>query len=139
MLFKNVNVKYQVTAEASNSDQLQSMRFKEISQTTNANLVDHTRTSCCIKDAVIAHFNDIQRGKFHPNSVNYINPNAHGKAIRSPLDQFEIRNLLSLDAPILGNLHISLTNIVLYLSLSTYIILTLSFLTTNYNKIIAHN
>ena len=34
----------------------------------------------------------------------------------SPLDQFEIRNLLSLDAPILGNLHISLTNIGLYLT-----------------------
>ena len=27
--------------------------------------------------------------------------------ISSPLDQFEIRNLLSLDAPILGNLHVS--------------------------------
>ncbi|CAL3972185.1 unnamed protein product [Diplocarpon coronariae] len=37
--------------------------------------------------------------------------------ITSPLDQFEIRNLLSLDAPIFGNLHISLTNIGLYLTL----------------------
>ncbi|PIM97137.1 hypothetical protein CDL12_30394 [Handroanthus impetiginosus] len=32
--------------------------------------------------------------------------------ITSPLDQFEIRNLLSLDAPILGNLSLSLTSIV---------------------------
>ena len=28
--------------------------------------------------------------------------------IPSPLDQFEIRDLLSLDAPILGNLHLSI-------------------------------
>ena len=35
----------------------------------------------------------------------------------SPLDQFEIRDLFSLDAPILGNLHISLTNIGLYLTI----------------------
>ncbi|KAF7848118.1 hypothetical protein BT93_L2278 [Corymbia citriodora subsp. variegata] len=32
--------------------------------------------------------------------------------ITSPLDQFEIRNLLSLDAPILGNLSLSLSNLV---------------------------
>ena len=28
--------------------------------------------------------------------------------ISSPLDQFEIRNLLSLDAPILANIHLSI-------------------------------
>ena len=32
------------------------------------------------------------------------------REILSPLDQFEIRDLLSLDAPIFGNLHISITN-----------------------------
>ena len=31
--------------------------------------------------------------------------------ITTPLDQFEIRDLLSVNAPILGNLHVSLTNI----------------------------
>ncbi|RPB06357.1 F1F0 ATP synthase subunit A [Morchella conica CCBAS932] len=31
--------------------------------------------------------------------------------ISSPLDQFEVRNLLSFDAPILGNIHLSITNI----------------------------
>ena len=36
--------------------------------------------------------------------------------ILSHLDQFEIRNLLSIDAPILANLHMSLTNIGLYLT-----------------------
>jgi F-type H+-transporting ATPase subunit a len=59
--------------------------------------------------------------------------------IPSPLDQFEIRNLLSLDAPILGNLHISLTNIGLYLTIGGLLILTLSVLTTNYNKIVSNN
>jgi F-type H+-transporting ATPase subunit a len=59
--------------------------------------------------------------------------------VTSPLDQFEIRNLLSLDAPILGNLHISLTNIGLYLTIGTVLILTLNVLATNYNKVISNS
>jgi len=55
----------------------------------------------------------------------------------SPLDQFEIRNLISLDAPILGNSHFSLTNIGLYLTIGTFLILSLNVLATNYNKIIS--
>jgi F-type H+-transporting ATPase subunit a len=59
--------------------------------------------------------------------------------ISSPLDQFEIRNLLSLEAPILGNLNISLTNIGMYLTLGTFFILTLNVLATNYNKVVSNN
>ena len=59
--------------------------------------------------------------------------------ITSPLDQFEIRNLLSLDAPILANLHISFTNIGLYLTIAASIVLTLNLLASNYNKVIANN
>lgn len=59
--------------------------------------------------------------------------------VTSPLDQFEIRNLLSLDAPILGNLQISLTNIGLYLTIGTVLILTLNVLATNYNKVISNS
>jgi F-type H+-transporting ATPase subunit a len=59
--------------------------------------------------------------------------------IASPLDQFEIRNLLSLDAPILGNLHISLTNIGLYLTIGTILILSLNVLATNYNKVVSNS
>lgn len=59
--------------------------------------------------------------------------------ITSPLDQFEIRNLLSLDAPILANLHISLTNIGLYLTVAAFIVITLNLLATNYNKVIAND
>lgn len=59
--------------------------------------------------------------------------------ILSPLDQFEIRNLLSLDAPIIGNMNISMTNIGLYLTLGTLMVLMLNFLTTNYNKVVSNN
>ena len=59
--------------------------------------------------------------------------------ITSPLDQFEIRNLLSLDAPVLANLHLSLTNIGLYLTMAGIIIFGLSVLTTNYNKVVSNN
>ena len=58
-------------------------------------------------------------------------------SISSPLDQFEIRNFLSLDAPILADLHLSLTNIGLYLTSAALTILAVSVLATNYNKVIA--
>jgi len=57
--------------------------------------------------------------------------------ISSPLDQFEIRNLLSIDAPILANIHISLSNIGLYLTVGMLLILSLNMLATNYNKIVS--
>jgi F-type H+-transporting ATPase subunit a len=56
--------------------------------------------------------------------------------ILSPLDQFEIRDLLSLN--LLGNLHISLTNIGFYLIISAFFILLLHILSTNYNKLISN-
>jgi len=59
--------------------------------------------------------------------------------ITSPLDQFEIRNLLSLDAPVLGNLHISLTNIGLYLTIGALLLLTMNVLATNYNRVVSNN
>ena len=60
-------------------------------------------------------------------------------SITSPLDQFEIRDLLSLDAPVLGNLHLSITNIGLFLTIGTIFILGLNTLATNNNKIISNN
>jgi F-type H+-transporting ATPase subunit a len=58
--------------------------------------------------------------------------------ICSPLDQFEIRNLVSLDAPVLGNIQLSITNIGLYLVIGTFLILTMNFLATNYNKVVSN-
>jgi len=57
----------------------------------------------------------------------------------SPLDQFAIRNLFSIDAPILGDANISLTNIGLYLVISTIILLNLYLISNNYNKIVSNN
>jgi F-type H+-transporting ATPase subunit a len=57
----------------------------------------------------------------------------------SPLEQFEVRNLLSFDAPILGDINLSITNIGLYLTIGALIVLTLNILATNYNKIGSNN
>ena len=57
----------------------------------------------------------------------------------SPLDQFSIRNLLSIEAPILGDTNFSLTNIGLYLTISTFIIITLYLISNNYNKVVSNN
>jgi hypothetical protein len=59
--------------------------------------------------------------------------------VTSPLDQFEVRDLISLDAPILGNLHLSITNIGLYLTIASIIVFGLSILSTNYNKLVSNN
>jgi F-type H+-transporting ATPase subunit a len=60
------------------------------------------------------------------------------REILSPLTQFEIRDLLSLDAPVLGNLHIAITNIGLYLVLGAVFILGLNLLSTNYNRLVGN-
>jgi F-type H+-transporting ATPase subunit a len=59
--------------------------------------------------------------------------------IRSPLDQFELRDLISLDAPILGNLHISVSNIGLYLVIAAFLGFSMSILSTNFNKLVSNN
>ena len=61
------------------------------------------------------------------------------REILSPLDQFEIRDLLSLDAPIFGYIHLSITNIGLYLSIAGLFIVVFSIVSSNYNKLISSN
>ncbi len=65
------------------------------------------------------------------------NLNNFQKEIYSPLDQFEIRDLLYIDAPILGNLHFSITNIGFYLTIGVIFIFTINLLSTNYNKLVS--
>lgn len=60
------------------------------------------------------------------------------REINSPLEQFEIRDLLSLEAPILGDIRISITNIGLYLTIAGLFILLLNILSTNYNKLVSN-
>jgi len=59
--------------------------------------------------------------------------------ITSPLDQFELRDLISLDAPILANLHLSITNIGFYLVIGFFISLNLNLIGNNYNKLVSNN
>lgn len=61
------------------------------------------------------------------------------REILSPLDQFEIRDILNLE--ILGGnlLHLALTNIGLYLVIGGLITLILSLVPTNYNKLVSNN
>ena len=52
---------------------------------------------------------------------------------QSPLDQFVIRDLFSIKGDLLDNIQISLTNIGLYLLITTFIIFMYYLLATNYN------
>jgi F-type H+-transporting ATPase subunit a len=73
------------------------------------------------------------------NSLNYnLECLELERQVISPLSQFEIRDLLSIDAPILGNLHISVTNIGFYLILGASFLLVISLLSTNYNKVVSN-
>lgn len=62
----------------------------------------------------------------------------NNKCVSSPLEQFEIRDLISMDAPILANSHYSITNIGLYLTIAALLIVTINIVATNYNKVVAH-
>lgn len=57
----------------------------------------------------------------------------------SPLSQFEIRDLINIDTPILGNLHISITNIGFYLTIGAFFLLVINLISTNYNKLVSNN
>jgi F-type H+-transporting ATPase subunit a len=58
--------------------------------------------------------------------------------INSPLDQFEIRDLLSLDASVLGNLHLSVTNLGLFLIIGAVFFFIMNTLATNFNKLVGN-
>jgi F-type H+-transporting ATPase subunit a len=59
--------------------------------------------------------------------------------IFSPLSQFEVSNLIGVNAPILGNLHLNLTNLSLYSIFVFLTILGLHIYANNDNKIIPNN
>lgn len=105
-----------------------------------SSVVDHIRVNNNIKDAVMAHFNGIQRGEIHPNLSNAINPNAHGQGtgINSPLDQFIIRDFLILLIALFGYTAFSVSSMGVYLTISAYSASALNILATNYNRLIAN-
>jgi F-type H+-transporting ATPase subunit a len=59
--------------------------------------------------------------------------------ILSPLSQFEVTNLIGINAPILGNLHLNLTNLSLYSIFVILTILGLHIYANNDNKILPNN
>ena len=56
--------------------------------------------------------------------------------INSPLEQFEITSLLSIQIPLLGYLNIAVTNIALYSILALSIIFSLHYFSNNNNKLV---
>jgi len=71
--------------------------------------------------------------------MNYLYNSVNFTIAASPLDQFEIRSLLSLNAPIFGNINISITNIGLYLTIAALIVLALNVLVINYKRLVGNN
>jgi F-type H+-transporting ATPase subunit a len=56
--------------------------------------------------------------------------------ITSPLDQFEVTNLISVNAPLLGYLNLSLTNLSLYSFVVLTVIISLHYLSNNNHKVL---
>jgi F-type H+-transporting ATPase subunit a len=56
--------------------------------------------------------------------------------INSPLEQFEVLNLISLNAPILGHLNLALTNLSLYILLVLNVLIGFHILGNNDVKLI---
>jgi len=67
-----------------------------------------------------------------------LNSNNFNQGISSPLDQFEVRDLLFIDIPILENLHLSLTNIGFFLTIGALYIIILNISSTNFNKLVSN-
>lgn len=57
----------------------------------------------------------------------------------SPLDQFEIRDLISVKINLLNNIQISLTNMGIFLIISLAIIMIMHLLSTNFNYLTPNN
>jgi len=135
VVFKNVNIRYMVSSGPQMADGSYSFRFRELTR-NSTNPVDQTIVNNSISNAVMAHFNSIQRGDFHPNTPNVINPNSHGRGINDALEQFDIRFLISMVAPIIASINVSITNIGVYLVASVILTIILNFLVSNLYKLI---
>jgi F-type H+-transporting ATPase subunit a len=56
--------------------------------------------------------------------------------ISSPLEQFEVVNLINLSAPLLGHSHLALTNLALYSLIVMFLVLGLHLVGNNEGKLI---
>ena len=57
------------------------------------------------------------------------------REIRSPLDQFLIKDFIIIIVPLLANVYVSFTNMALYLTIATLVIIIVNLLATNFEKI----
>jgi len=55
------------------------------------------------------------------------------------LDQFKIKDYITLNVPVLGNLHLSVTNMGLYLMIALFIVFALTVIATKFNKLVSNN
>ena len=62
--------------------------------------------------------------------------NSNLSFINSPLEQFEVTNLIGINAPILGYLNITLTNLGLYSIIVLFLIVGLHYAANNNNKLV---
>jgi len=69
---------------------------------------------------------------FEKKNTSYMIKNIN---ILSPNDQLEIRNLFSIDTPLLANINLSITNIGLYMTIAAFMAFYYSILATNHMKI----
>ena len=66
---------------------------------------------------------------FHTNSALNI-------LISSPLEQFEVVNLINISAPIIGHSHLALTNLALYSLIVTFLVIGLHLVGNNESKLV---
>ena len=85
------------------------------------------------------YFQGLFKLKIQMNTLSFTVLDNKITDIISPLSQFEIRDLLSIDAPILTTFHFSITNIGFYLTIGGIFLIILSLLGTNYNKLVSNN
>lgn len=97
-----------------------------------------TISTIILEECAISEIKSLTDLEKYNNIMFYIRKEMPHTA-NSPLDQFEIRDLIGLNAPVLGYLRIFVTNIGLYLTTATVIALAFSFLATNKDKIVANN
>ena len=69
---------------------------------------------------------------------NYLATTSFGLIASSPLEQFEVTSLLAINAPILGYVNLSITNLGLYTILVVFLVLSLHFVASN-NKLLVPN
>ena len=58
--------------------------------------------------------------------------------INTPLDQFQIQNIIGIYGPLLGGAHISINNMTLYIIIGTFICFYFLILTSNVEKIVSN-